>query len=106
MITIEDFSKVELKVGTILNVEDVEGSNKLYKLTIDLGEDQPRQVLSGIKTWYKKAQLKNKQGVFVANLQPRMMMGLESQAMIMAVGDENPVLLKPSRKVPPGSRVR
>lgn len=107
MINIEDFIKVELKVGTILEVEEIEGSEKLLKLKVDLGEDNPRQVLSGIKKWYSKETLEGTQAVFVANLEPRMMMGLESQAMIMATGnDESVVLLRPESPVPPGSKIR
>ncbi|MCL5784066.1 MAG: methionine--tRNA ligase subunit beta [Patescibacteria group bacterium] len=106
MITIDDFSKVELKVGTVLEAQEVEGSEKLLKLQIDLGEEKPRQVLSGIKRWYQPQQLVGKQFIFVANLEPRMMMGMESQAMIMAVGEDKPILLKPSSKVSPGSKVR
>lgn len=106
MITIDDFAKVELRVGTILEAEEIEGSEKLIKLKVDLGEEQPRQILSGIKQWYKPQNLVGKQAVFVANLEPRTMMGLESQGMIMAVGDKNPILLKPASKALPGSKVR
>lgn len=107
MISIDDFAKVEIKVGTVLEAEFIEGSDKLLKLKVDLGEEESRQVLSGIKQWYKPEQLIGKQFVFVSNLEPRMMMGLESQAMIMAAGTEKkPVLLKPASKVPPGTKVR
>ncbi len=106
MISIDDFAKVEIKVGTVLSVEEVEGSEKLYKLSVDLGEENPRQILSGIKKWYKPEQLVEKQFIFVANLEPRMMMGLESEGMIMATGDDKPILLKPSKKVTPGSKIR
>jgi methionyl-tRNA synthetase len=107
MITIDDFIKVEMRAGTVLEAEEIPGSDKLLKLKIDLGEETPRQVLSGIKQWYQPEDLIGKQFVFVANLEPRMMMGLESQAMILAVGTEGaPVILKPSKKVKPGSKVR
>ncbi|MDO8498214.1 MAG: methionine--tRNA ligase subunit beta [bacterium] len=106
MISFDDFAKVEMKVGTILEVEEIEGSEKLLKLRVNLGEERPRQILSGIKKWYKTEKLVGKQFVFVTNLEPRMMMGLESQGMIMAVGDTNPILLKPASKVSPGSKVR
>lgn len=106
-ITIDDFIKVELAVGTILEVEDIEGSEKLLKLKVDLGEENPRQVLSGIKKWYSKETLEGTQAIFVANLEPRMMMGLESQAMIMATQDgEDVILLRPEKQVPPGSKIR
>ncbi len=107
MITIDDFKKVEIKIGTILEVEEIEGSEKLYKLTVDLGEEQPRQILSGIKKWYKPMELIGSQAVFVANLEPRSMMGLESQGMIMAAdGEEKPILLKPASEIAPGSKIR
>lgn len=105
-ITIDDFAKVDLRVGTILEAEEIEGSEKLLKLKVDLGEEAPRQILSGIKKWYKPKDLIGKQVMFVANLEPRMMMGLESNGMIMAVGEEKPVLLKPIKKVSNGAKVR
>lgn len=105
MITIDDFTKLEFRVGTVLKAEEISGSDKLLKLKVDLGEESPRQILSGIKKWYKPEKLVGKQFVFVANLEPRIMMGLESQGMILAVGDKKPVLLKPSTKVSPGSKV-
>lgn len=106
MITIEDFAKVELKVGTILEAEDIEGSEKLIKLKVDLGEKQPRQILAGIKQWYKPEILIDKQIVIVANLEPRIMMGLESQGMILCADGSKPIFLKPSQKVPPGTKIR
>lgn len=106
MITIEDFKKVEMKIGKILEVEEIEGSDKLLKLKVDFGEESPRQVLSGIKAWYKPEDLAGKQACFVTNLEPRQMMGLESQAMIMAVGNESPVLIVPNNEVSLGSSIR
>lgn len=106
MITIDDFIKIELRVGTVLEATDVPGSDKLIKQIVDFGELGTRQVLSGIKKWYKPSQLVGKQFVYVVNLEPRMMMGLESQGMIMATDTDKPVLLKPSRKVPAGSKIR
>jgi len=67
MITIDDFIKVELKVGTVLEASEIEGSDKLLKLKVDLGEKKPRQILSGIKKWYKSEKLIGKQFIFVAN---------------------------------------
>ena len=106
MISFNDFSKIELKIGTVLEVEDVEGSEKLIKLMINLGEDQPRQILAGVKQWYKAEDFTVKQVIIVANLVPRMMMGLESQGMILATDADKPVMLKPSKKVPNGIKVR
>ena len=106
MISIGEFAKIELRVGTILEAEEILGSDKLLKLKVDLGEGNPRQILSGIKKWYKPEKLIGKQAVFVANLEPRTMMGLESQGMSMCVGETKPIMLKPSSKVPPGSKAR
>ncbi len=106
MINYDHFSQVELRVGTVVHAEEIEGSDKLLKLKVDFGEEQPRQILSGIKKWYKPAQLIDKQFVFVTNLEPRMMMGLESQGMILACGEEKPIIVKPSKKVPAGSKIR
>ncbi|MCL4366666.1 methionine--tRNA ligase subunit beta [Patescibacteria group bacterium] len=106
MISIDDIAKIELKVGTILAAEALAGSDKLIKLQVDLGEEQPRQILAGIKKWYKAENLIGKQIVVVANLEPRMMMGYESQGMILAADSKKPVILKPQSKVEPGARIR
>lgn len=107
MIKFEDFAKLELKVGTVLECEDIEGSEKLFKLMVDLGEDQPRQILAGVKQWYKPKQLVGKQVVVIANLEPRMMMGLESQGMMLAADSKDgPVFLTIPKKVPPGTKIR
>ena len=106
MITIDDFAKLEIKVGTILEAEEIPGSERLLKLKVDLGEETPRQILSGIKQWYKPEYLIGKQFVFITNLEPRKMMGLESQGMILCAGtDKKPVCLKPSLKVPNGAKI-
>ena len=84
-ITIDEFKKVIAKVGTVLAAEAVEGSEKLIKLSLDFGEESPRQILSGIRQWYTPESLVGKQLLFVVNLAPRAMMGLESHGMLMAV---------------------
>lgn len=106
MINFDDFAKVELKVGTILEAEELPGSEKLIKLKVDLDEGQPRQILAGIKKWYKAKDLAGKQVVVAANLAPRMMMGLESQGMILCADGKKPIFLKPTQKVPPGTKIR
>lgn len=104
MITIDDLAKIEVKVGTILEAEEIEGSEKLLKLKVDFGEETPRQILSGIKKWYTPEDLINKQASFVTNLEPRQMMGLESNGMLFAVGDDRAVLLQPEIPVTPGTK--
>lgn len=106
MITIDDFVKLEFKVGTVLEAFDIEGSERLLKLIVNIGEENPRQILSGIKQWYMPEDLVNKQFVFITNLEPRTMMGLESEGMILAADGEKPVPLIPSEKVPNGSKIR
>jgi len=106
-ITIDDFIKVEMKIGQILTVENIEGSDKLLKLSVDFGEDKPRQVLSGIARHVKAEEIIGKKFPFVTNLAPRMMMGQESQAMILAGGDGVGVaLLNPSKDLPNGTKLK
>jgi methionyl-tRNA synthetase len=106
-INIEDLMKVEIKVGKILNVEDVDGSEKLYKLSVDFGEGRSRQVLSGIRKFFpNKEDLLNRQFAFITNLVPRKMMGLESEAMILATGEESLALLSPTIETKNGSQMR
>lgn len=110
MITIDDFKKIELKVGRVLSAESVEGSEKLLKLQVDCGEsDLPagRQVLAGIAKHYQPNDLIGSQIIIVANLEPRMMMGMESQGMVLAAGDNETIaLLTPDKELPAGSNVR
>ena len=115
METIEfpDFQKIELKVGTIQSAERVEGSEKLLKLSVildeknEVGEIKTRQILAGIGKQYEPEVLVGKQIIVVANLKPRMMMGLESQGMLLAAHDteEGAILLTPDKEAPSGSRI-
>lgn len=107
MITIDDFKKVELKVGRVLSAEPIAGSEKLLKLQVDLGEVAPRQILSGIAKHYLPADLIGRQIVVIVNLEPRAMMGLESNGMVLAAGDgEEVALLAPDKDMPVGSVIR
>jgi methionine--tRNA ligase beta chain len=105
MISIDDFIKVELHVGTVISAEEVPGSEKLIKQIVDFGELGTRQILSGIKQWYEPEQLVGKQFVYVTNLEPRIMMGLESNGMLLAADGKKPMPLKPSGKVPNGAKI-
>lgn len=107
-ITIDDFKKVVAKIGTVVAAEAVEGSEKLIKLSLDFGEETPRQILSGIRQWYTPESLIGKQLLFITNLAPRSMMGLESNGMLMAVDgvDGAPVFLVPETIVSAGAKVR
>lgn len=104
MINFDDFQKVEIQIGTIIEAVPVDNSEKLLKLTVDFGEEK-RQVLSGIAKFYSPEDLIDKQFTFVTNLEPRQIMGLESQAMILAGGDQAS-LLTPINTVPNGTRIR
>jgi methionyl-tRNA synthetase len=105
-IEFDDFTKVDLRLGLVLGAEAVEKSDKLVKLSIDLGEGKPRQVLAGIRLHYPPETLVGKRVVVVANLKPRKMMGLESQGMVLAVSDETGLsVLTPEKPIKPGTRV-
>lgn len=105
--TMDDFMKIEIKVGTVLSVNVVEGADKLYVLSVDLGEEAPRQILSGIREYVIAEELLGKQFPFVTNLAPRMLRGYESQGMILAGNDDTGLaLLNPSKILANGTRLR
>ncbi len=95
-INYDDFKKVEMKVGKILSAEPISGSDKLYKLSVDFAEGEPRQILSGIAHYFPDNQvLIGKKVAFVTNLEPRPLMGMMSNGMILAVkSDENLALME------------
>lgn len=105
--TIDDFAKIEIKVGTVLSVNVVEGADKLYILQVDFNEEKPRQILSGIRQFTQPEELLGKQFPFVTNLAPRMLRGYESQGMILAGSDENGLaLFNPSKPLVNGTRLK
>lgn len=105
-IKFEDFAKVDMRIGTIVSAEDIEGSEKLIKLHVDFGDLGKRWILSGIKEWFKPKSLIDKQAVFVINIEPRKMMGLESEGMILAVEyDGKIILIVPKKKAKNGSLI-
>ncbi|MFZ2072179.1 MAG: hypothetical protein WA101_03575 [Minisyncoccia bacterium] len=116
MISIEDFKKVDIAVGKILSAEKIPDTDKLLKLRVDLGEENPRQIVSGISLFFPDCSLLvGKKCMFVANLEPRMIKGFESQGMILAVstdpssaeaGDGKFSLLEPSEDIPVGARAK
>jgi len=112
-ITFDDFKKIDLRITKILKAERVEGSEKLVKLTLDLGEYDKsilpagRQVVAGIGTIYTPEILIDKQIVIVANLEPRKLMGHESQGMLLAASDDlGPVLIVPESEVKEGTSIK
>jgi methionyl-tRNA synthetase len=108
-IGIEDFLKVELRVGEILTAERIPKADKLLKFTLDLGEPAPRQILAGIAQYYEPEALIGRKVIVVANLAPRKLRGLESQGMILAasIGDEGrPILAGFLEEVPNGAKLK
>jgi len=105
IITYDDFAKLDLRVGTITECVEKEGSEKLLKLTVDFGEEGTRTIFSGIKKWYQPEDLKGKQFVFVFNLAPRKMMDEESEGMLLAADGEKPLPLTPEEKAPNGAKI-
>ncbi|MEK6728042.1 MAG: methionine--tRNA ligase subunit beta [Candidatus Omnitrophota bacterium] len=106
MITIDDFRKIELKVAEIKEVSDHPNADKLYIVTVDLG-DKLKQLVAGIKNSYSKEELIGRQVVVVDNLEPAMLRGVESQGMILAASDEAGVfIVSPLKKMKLGSIVK
>ena len=106
MITIDDFKKIEIKVGTVKSAERVPETDKLLRLVVDFSEESgPRQIISGIAAYAPDFEsLIGRQLAFVTNLEPRTIRGLESNGMLFAVGlGETFAFLTPDREVPPGT---
>jgi len=106
MVTVEDFRKIELKIGEIKEVNDHPDADRLYVILVDLG-DKTKQVVAGIKGSYQKEDLLGKQVVVVDNLEPAVLRGVESQGMLLAASDETGItIICPQRKVKLGSIVK
>ena len=107
-ISIDEFSKVDLRVARIVNAEHVEGAEKLLKLTLDIGEEKPRTVFAGIKSVYDPEKLKGRMTVMVANLAPRKMKFGLSEGMVLAASGDSPGLfiLSPDDGAQPGMRIK
>jgi methionyl-tRNA synthetase len=107
-IAIEDFAKVDLRVGLVRSAEKVKGADKLLHLHIDIGEPQLRSIVAGIASAYEPSALVGRKVVIVANLAPRKLRGLESQGMIVAASLEGgkPVLAAFIEDVPVGARLK
>ena len=107
-ISIDDFSKVDLRVGEVKWAEPVKGADKLLHLKVDIGEAEPRTIVAGIALAYQPEQLIGRKVVIVANLQARKLRGLTSQGMIVAASLEGgaPVLPSFLEEVPVGARLK
>lgn len=107
-IQFEDFAKIELKVAQVKVVEEIEGADKLWKLTLDDGSEEGRIICAGIKEFYSAEKLQNKKIIVVANLAPRKLRGVESEGMLLAASTEDHSiisLLSPDKDVEPGCLV-
>ena len=107
-IPVDDFVKVDLRVGQVLTAERVKGSDKLMHMTVDIGEAEPRTIVAGIAEAYAPDQLLNRKVVIVANLQPRKLKGILSNGMIVAASVEGgkPVLAGFHEDIPVGARLK
>lgn len=114
LISYDDFAKLDIAIGTIAAVEVVEGADKLLKLAVEVGEEKPRQIISGIREYFEDPQeLVGKQCPFIVNLEPRTIRGYESQGMILAAtclpagrAEGGFALLHPHRALPAGARIK
>ena len=104
-ISIDDFFKTDLRVAEILTAEKVEKSKKLIKMTVSLGDGETRTVVSGISEYYQSEELIGKHVIFVSNLKPAKLMGIESQGMILAASKDGSLKV-PFVDMPAGSRVK
>lgn len=108
MISYDDFAKLDIRIGTIREVAVVEDADKLLKLLVDIGEEAPRQIISGIREYFADPQeLVGKQCPFLVNLEPRMIRGYESQGMILAASEDGAfALLAPHVPLSSGAKVK
>ena len=102
MIEFQDWEKIELRVAEILSAERISGSDKLIKLEVDLGNEK-RTIVAGIYPHYQPEELVGKQIIILANLEPRKLMGVESQGMVLAT--ESVVLISPEKRVKNGEKI-
>lgn len=103
-----DWEKLDLRVAEIKKVEDIVGADKLYKLTLDVGELGEKIICAGIKPYYSKEELKGKKIIYFSNLKPRILKGIESQGMLLAASTKNHeevVLISPEKDIEVGSRI-
>jgi methionine--tRNA ligase beta chain len=105
-ISFEEFQKLDLRVGKILEADHIPGSRNLIKMTVDFGTEK-RQAVAGLLQWYKPQDLVGKKCAFILNLQRRNLMGVESQCMIFAAEDDKSrvVILQPEKDIAEGSRI-
>jgi len=105
-ISFEEFQKLDMRVGKILEANQIPGSRNLIRMVVDFGTEK-RQAVAGLLQWYKPQDLVGKKCAFILNLQRRKFMGVEAQCMILAAEDEkgNVVVLQPERDIAEGSKI-
>jgi len=104
-ISFGEFKKLDIRIGKILSTDPIEGSEKLLKLRVDMGSEK-RQIIAGVAKVYDPQDLVGRSFVILVNLEPRKLMGLESQGMLLCADAKNgPVCLVPIKEVPPGTKV-
>lgn len=105
-VTFDEFKKMDLRIGKIITAEQIAGSKKLLKIIVDFGSEK-RQAVAGIFQWYPPSELIGKKALFLLNLQKRVVMGVESQCMILAAEDNqgNVTVLQPEKDIAEGSEV-
>jgi methionyl-tRNA synthetase len=101
----EDFAKLELVVGKIESAEKVPGADKLLKLSVDIGTEK-RQLVAGLAPWYLPEQMVGKRIIVLANIEPKMIRGLESRGMLLAADAQDVSLLAADKEVPVGTKIR
>lgn len=105
MVSFEKFKEMDIRIGKVLDVEDIQGADRLYLITVDIG-NETRKLVAGIKPWYTKEQLLGKNIVVLVNLEPKMIKGIESKGMLLAaLNNDKFSILTTDRDVPSGSKV-
>ena len=108
IIDFNEWSKLDLRVGEIKNIEEIEGADKLYQLSVDIGDEELRTLVAGLKPYYNKEELKGKKCIVFTNLQPRKMKGIESKGMILAATTEDKskvILIQPEKDIENGAKI-
>ena len=106
MVTLDDFKKLELKVAKIIEVKEHPNADRLYVITVDLG-GREKQLVAGLKGYYRQDELKGKQIIVIDNLEPAVIRGIKSEGMLLAAQDEERIsILVPEKEVKLGSNVR
>jgi len=107
IVSFEEFTKMDLRIGKINKAKPVSGSRNLVEMLIDVGDGEIRQAVAGIAQYYNTKELEGRQVAVIANLQPKKMFGIESNVMILAAEDEKAVsILLPDRSVKVGSKIK